>query len=263
MDVKFLTRPRWLVSHVLVLALIVTMICLGFWQLDRRAQKVALADEISERRSMPVVAVQEAERGLEGGADADIAPVRNRTVSVTGTYGAEDQVLISNRTLNGVPGYWLVAPVDLADGTAQLVLRGWVPLSEDGTDRTADEFPPPAGVVEVVGPLMRSEPVGLLGSNDGTESRREFVRLSSERLQSQTDRHLRSGFVQRVDSEPAEGESVLAVPPPEGDLGPHLSYAVQWFIFSTVAILGYPLVLRRVAQQRSGHSRSAAVEWGA
>jgi cytochrome oxidase assembly protein ShyY1 len=40
------------------------------------------------------------------------------------------------------------------------------------------------------------------------------------------------------------------VPPPELDEGPHLSYAVQWFIFSAIAIVGYPLVLRRVVLRR-------------
>jgi cytochrome oxidase assembly protein ShyY1 len=260
-NTKFLAQPRWILSHLLVLALIVTMICLGFWQLDRRAQKQALADEIGERRSMPVVPVQVAEKGMETSADADISSLRNRMVSVTGTYGAEDQVLISNRSLNGVPGYWLVAPIDLADGTAQLVLRGWVPVSSGTAQRTPQDFPPPEGVVEVEGSLMRSEPVGLLGSNDGQDRRSEFVRLSSQRLQQQTDRRLRSGFVQLVDSDPPESSDVIAVPLPAADLGPHLSYAVQWFIFTTIAVIGYPLVLRRVAQQRSGQARSNVVEW--
>ena len=32
----FLRRPKWIVSHVLIVAsLIVTMVVLGFWQLDR------------------------------------------------------------------------------------------------------------------------------------------------------------------------------------------------------------------------------------
>lgn len=40
------------------------------------------------------------------------------------------------------------------------------------------------------------------------------------------------------------------VPLPELSEGPHLSYAVQWFIFATIALVGYPLVLRRVIQRR-------------
>ena len=35
--------------------------------------------------------------------------------------------------------------------------------------------------------------------------------------------------------------------PPELTEGSHLSYAVQWFIFTLIGLVGYPLVLRRVA----------------
>jgi hypothetical protein len=37
------------------------------------------------------------------------------------------------------------------------------------------------------------------------------------------------------------------LPPPELTEGPHLSYAIQWFIFSSIAVIGYPLILRRRA----------------
>ena len=47
-----------------------------------------------------------------------------------------------------------------------------------------------------------------------------------------------------------EPDSILPVPPPELSEGPHLGYAVQWFIFSAIAVVGYPLVLRRVALRR-------------
>ena len=39
------------------------------------------------------------------------------------------------------------------------------------------------------------------------------------------------------------------VPVPTMDEGPHFSYAVQWFIFSTVAVVGYPLILRKRAAE--------------
>jgi hypothetical protein len=46
------------------------------------------------------------------------------------------------------------------------------------------------------------------------------------------------------------------VPPPPLSNGPHLSYAIQWFIFSVIALVGYPIVLRR---QAYGRDRSADV----
>jgi cytochrome oxidase assembly protein ShyY1 len=40
------------------------------------------------------------------------------------------------------------------------------------------------------------------------------------------------------------------LPEPALDEGPHLGYAVQWFIFSTIALVGYPLIIRRSARNR-------------
>jgi cytochrome oxidase assembly protein ShyY1 len=40
------------------------------------------------------------------------------------------------------------------------------------------------------------------------------------------------------------------LPEPILDEGPHFGYAVQWFIFSTIALVGYPLIIRRSARNR-------------
>ncbi|MEJ7584193.1 MAG: hypothetical protein WKF43_08930 [Acidimicrobiales bacterium] len=41
---------------------------------------------------------------------------------------------------------------------------------------------------------------------------------------------------------------------PELDEGPHFSYAMQWFIFTTIALVGYPLILRRNAREQVGEA---------
>jgi len=50
--------------------------------------------------------------------------------------------------------------------------------------------------------------------------------------------------------EAADPGSIVPGPPPELSEGPHLGYAAQWFIFSTIALVGYPIVLRRVVIRR-------------
>ena len=46
--------------------------------------------------------------------------------------------------------------------------------------------------------------------------------------------------------------------PPGADEGPHLAYAVQWFIFTTIAAGGYVLLLRRVARDQAGEEAGRA-----
>ena len=47
----------------------------------------------------------------------------------------------------------------------------------------------------------------------------------------------------------ADAPGLVALGPPTPDEGPHLSYAVQWFIFTTIAAGGYVLLLRKVARE--------------
>ena len=63
--------------------------------------------------------------------------------------------------------------------------------------------------------------------------------------------------VQAQSAPEADGDYPIRLDPPARDEGPHLSYAVQWFLFSGVVIVGYPLLLRRRARtlDTSAHVR--------
>ena len=52
----------------------------------------------------------------------------------------------------------------------------------------------------------------------------------------------------------ATGSGDWPVPVPATDLGEgsHLSYAVQWFVFTVIGLVGYPLVLVRLARRGDG-----------
>jgi cytochrome oxidase assembly protein ShyY1 len=58
-------------------------------------------------------------------------------------------------------------------------------------------------------------------------------------------------YVDLVESQPAESTG-LPEPLPAPDLseGPHLSYAVQWFIFATCVAIGWVLAVRHSFTQR-------------
>jgi cytochrome oxidase assembly protein ShyY1 len=248
-NARFLLRPRWLLSHVLVLLLVIVMINLGFWQLRRLDERRARNELIEARMDQPVVEVEDvvAPADDDGGGDGDddggMADARFRRVAAVGTYEDGDTVVVRNRSQDGVAGAWLVTPLRLADEQRVGVLRGFVPLGDDGTPLPAEA---PAGTVTVEGPVIDPE------SFDGTAPK-DLAPLLAE------DDVLAGLILAEVSSpgEPALDDgtgtgtgTMFAVPPPELSEGPHLSYAVQWFIFSAIAVIGYPLVLRRVVKRR-------------
>ena len=179
-----------------------------------------------------------------GDDDAAVDGVRYRSVTATGTYDDAATVAVRNRTQGGVAGAWLVTPLRLEGGERVGVIRGFVGLESDGS---VVDAPAPSGEVTVTG--LVADPAGL----DGTAPRDIAPLLA-------TGDGILPALVRADESDPPEPNaadptrpepvSILPVPPPELSEGPHLGYAVQWFIFAAIAIIGYPLVLRRVAERR-------------
>jgi surfeit locus 1 family protein len=218
---------------------------LGFWQLRRLDEKRDRNDLIEARMSQPVVPVDDLMApGDEASVDdAGVDDARFRQVTATGSYDDGATVVVHNRSLDGAAGSWLVTPLTLDGGSEVGVLRGFVALGADGEPA---DLPAPAGEVTVEGIVV--DP----GSFDGTAPRDLEPLLAADGLL--------PGLVLAEASDPPEpaagdpalatADSLLTVPPPELSEGPHLGYAVQWFIFSAIAVIGYPLVLRRVITRR-------------
>jgi cytochrome oxidase assembly protein ShyY1 len=112
-----------------------------------------------------------------------------------------------------------------------------------------------------------SQERGRFGPQDPDEGDLPVLaRVDLDRLQAQVDYDLLPAYVQLVESEPGEdpvtagAPSVVPLGPPEPEEGPHLSYAVQWFIFSTIAGGGYVLLLRKVARDQLKEERGASAD---
>jgi len=240
---RVLLRPRWLVGTVIAVLLVVLFVNLGFWQLRRLDEKRDRNADIEERSAQPVAPVAElvdADTGY-----GEVGDLVYRRGSAEGRYDAEGEVRIRSRSLDGRPGVWVVTPLRLDDGTALAVNRGFVPLS---TDVPA----PPGGEVEVTGLLFATQERQGIGPQDPTGGRLdELSRLDLDRLQQQYGGDLYPVWLQLTGSDPPveEGDLPLLLPEPEQDEGPHLSYAVQWFLFATIGAVGWPFVLRRAAAE--------------
>jgi cytochrome oxidase assembly protein ShyY1 len=158
----------------------------------------------------------------------------------------------------------VLTPLRLRDGTAVVVNRGFI-----GFDRSGAIDPPPApgGPVTVEGLVFPSQQRGRFGPQDPDQGDLQVLaRVDLDRLEAQVAYEVLPAYVQLVASDPGEDAVALDAPAvvplgaPEPDEGPHLSYAAQWFIFTTIAAGGYALLLRKVARDQVAEEGGAAAD---
>lgn len=247
---RFAFRARWLVGSILVLLAAAVCIRLGMWQLDRLEQKRDHNRRVEQRSALPVAALDEvvAADASEAAGDA----VEFRQVEVVGRYDTDHEVLVRSRSLDGRPGQHVVTPLVVGEEMAVLVNRGFVPFVDPEAPLPA-VAEPPDGEVRVEGLVRASERRGSFGPRDAGTGRLTHVsRVDVPRIQEQVPYDLFPVFVQLSGQDPAVETIPVALPPPELGEGPHLSYAVQWFIFATVFLAGWPVLVWRTAAERAG-----------
>ncbi|MGI9621855.1 MAG: SURF1 family cytochrome oxidase biogenesis protein [Acidimicrobiales bacterium] len=253
----FVRRPKWIASHIFVVALVVIMVFLGLWQVDRLQQRRSTNNEVTDRLEQsvePVSGLVTIDDSLSIGEET-----RFRLVTATGEYVMADEVLVRNRSLDGAPGYWVLTPLLLDSGDGVVVNRGWVPFSfEPGDARPGTE--PPPGTVTVVGMVRETvEASGIQRSDRSGVELDSLARPDLARYQEQLDYDILPVLVQLESQQPAGNDLPVPLSRPELDEGPHLAYAVQWFIFCVIALIGYPLVIRRIAKSDGGDGRHSDI----
>ena len=250
----FARRPLWILSHILVVALLLVMAGAGVWQLQRHNQRQELADRVESRADAPFTELGNVLTDRTGDAEFDAIDLTH--VILRGRWIPDEQVAVRNRSLGGSAGLWVITPLDLGNGTAVAVNRGFVPSGR--------EIPPgPDGEVELTGWLQSTQTREGIGPTDPAEGTLEVMnRVDLDRLDQQTRLPLLGAWVQMRRSEPpAPGPYPEPLPAPTAEGGPsHLSYAGQWFAFTLIGLIGYPLVLRRIAR---GQGRADVPDWDA
>jgi surfeit locus 1 family protein len=214
----------------IALTLAATCVWLGLWQLRRLDDRRAANAAIVSARSAPAVT-------LASAADVDdLTPFRR--VVAEGAYDLEGEVIVYGRALDGEPGHYVVTPLALDDGSAVLVIRGWVPFRIDAAP--VAEAAPVARDVVVEGFLAPAERGGSPPDAHGVVGR-----LDPAAIAAPLPFDVAPLALQLEAQRPPQLGLPTPVPPPELSEGPHLSYAIQWFSFAAVALVGAAVLVRR------------------
>lgn len=237
-------RRRYLTLLVVLIA--VGLVRLGFWQLDRHWQRVAQSSTMIERMSIPPIP-------LSALLAAPVAEREYRNVRVRGVYVATEQILWRNREHQGRTGFHVLTPLRLDDGQVVLVNRGWISY-QDGLKDWQAQVPPPSGPQDITGVWRISQPNTGQVTETPSESgwRDKWFLIDIPVVAAQMPYPLVDGFIdiQPDGTAPAAGQPIPAATGVIGN-GNHLSYAVQWFGFAVILLVGYVIAIQRVRRPTS------------
>lgn len=220
-------KARIVAFVALAVGLAAVFVRLGIWQLDKLSERHAANDMARHLLALPAIAAESLKFVLEQ---------VNRHAIVSGVPDYDREFVHAGRSRNGSPGVHIYTPIRTGDGDTFLVNRGWVYAADAATvdpSRWREERRTFHGYV-------RKLPMG-----DRTASpQSKVVRLlNSDAITKLFPYPVSNLYVVSLDS---AGEHVPArLPQPDLTNGPHLSYAIQWFCFAAIALIGAAIVVFR------------------
>ena len=237
---KFFSR-RWWTATLLVVAAVAVMVRLGIWQLDRLEQRRAFNVQVEAERLQPVL-------DLNKELPEDIVQMEWRAVQFAGEYDFANQVAIRNQYYAGQYGYHLMTPL-LSQGTAVLVDRGWIPADGNSTPSDWRRYDVPSEVT-VTGQLRIGQGKPAFGGIDDAlpadgAKLEVWTNADTEKIAHQLPYPILPVYIQ-ANPDPADDEPPIPFQPEiELTEGPHFGYALQWFTFASILLIGYPFFIRK------------------
>ena len=228
--------PAVYVAGLVALLLFAGFMALGIWQIERRAWKLLLIEQVAARAHAPPVAPP----GPASWGTITATTDAYRRIRLDGTFDNNRETLVRAATALG-SGYWVVTPLQTTQGFTVLVNRGYVSPEQ----RVAHAKP--VGPVTITGYLRITEPNGgFLRSNDpaaGEWYSRDVSAIAKARGLSNVAPYF-------VDADkagtaaPVGGQTIIAF------ANNHLVYMLTWFALAAMTIVAFVVFVRHDRRRR-------------
>lgn len=222
---------NWKASLTFLLLLLLVL-SLGVWQIDRGYNKKELENTFLERQSQPVKEIK-----YNAFLESDLY----RNVVLEGKY-LENIFFLDNRIHNGKPGLKVFSPFETTNNNLVLVSRGWIELEDRSKLPTINTT---KNVLKLQG-VLRPESQDFVLENEEMNNINNPILLQTVNL-SELSNFLGkplSPYILEL-SELSESAFVKTWQPINLSSFRHFGYAVQWFGLAVVLIVGYVFFLRK------------------
>lgn len=222
-----MSRKTW-VFVALAVVLAGLFVRLGVWQMARLHERRARNAEIEARLALPPVPMAQ---------KRDTASYHRVTVAGAADY--DHELILTGRSRNGSPGVYILTPVRSSlNDSAVVIIRGWV-YAPDAASADLGRWRESRGVYSGYTALLPA----IAAPPSPAGPARRLRTLSAAGVRALLPYPVRSQYVVSQDS--AADTTPARLAPPSLDDGPHLSYAIQWFSFALIAVVGAGIVAMR------------------
>jgi surfeit locus 1 family protein len=138
-SLKTLNSRFWLITVAAIVSAAITM-KLGFWQLSRAQEKLALQASIQAQAELPSLDAAALVRSssatpqqdLKAHSTASVSSVLHRNITLIGRWLPQHTLFLDNRQMDSKPGLFVLTPFEFTDNATLLkktilVQRGWLP----------------------------------------------------------------------------------------------------------------------------------------
>ena len=231
---------RWTGWFIVACTFALACVGLASWQIERRSEAVSKIERVASNYDLEKVSFEEVS-SLSG---VSVVAYEWRKVELSGSYVADDTLLVRNRAIAGQPGFVQLVPFFLETGETVLVERGWI--AADSDLNPSNTFLPSESVKSLVARVRlgetipnRESPTGQLTSINLPEIEKIFSFVVEKDF-----------YLRMVSESPSESSYPQPLSRPVLDEGNHLSYAVQWIIFAVMGFFGLFWAIRQEQEFR-------------
>lgn len=233
------TQRSYLIPIVATAVFVAVCARLGVWQLDRLHQRRAFNARLEARLAAAPVSV--------AALPADTALGHYHRVTARGVFEYSREAVLATRSQMGSPGVHLLTPLRLSDSTLVIVNRGWV-YAPDAMTIDAPAWREHEGDTVTVSGYAETWPDR---ASIPAPDRPTVVRaLDSAAVAKVAGEPVRAYYVAQISDSARAPNRPVRLGEPELAEGSHKSYAVQWFSFALIALIGGTLLVREEVVRR-------------
>jgi cytochrome oxidase assembly protein ShyY1 len=223
-------KPRWIAGIFVALIVSAAFIALGIWQLARNSEKEKKVREAKAAYAAPAPDLLTIK-----------TPVAAADVQASGTYDHDSahEILLRDQP----QGVDVLTSLRLADGSAVVVDRGTIGLD-------AAVPPAPSGAVIVRGLVNIANAPSSQAAPERDRGRLSLAAVDMSKITAALPYPVRRVWITARYQQPAPTSAGPRLPqPPPPDPVNHMEYAIEWFAFALIPLVGWPVLMWRRARR--------------